>query len=251
MRIIRLSAALPVAFLLLVMFLVIPGCGRESEPLVVYAGKGLKYPLEEISENFRQREGIPVSIVYAGSDTLLTTLQKTNRGDVYIPGSSSYIKDAGALVTRDRFVAMHIPAFAVRAGNLRTYADLLAPGVRIAVGNKDMAAIGRIVEAMLKDTTPEQNFRHNIVITASTVNELLELVVDGEVDAALVWSDMLRWKAAKALALVEIPAVLNKPKEIRVCVLSTSLAPDRATRFADYVAGEGQKIFEKHGFGIK
>lgn len=226
-------------------------CGRQPDILVVYAGDGMKYPIEEIRQNFEQREGIAVNIVYAGSETLLSTIQKTHKGDVFIPGSSSYIKDAGPLITSDQYVALHVPAFAVRAGKLKNYTDLLTPGVRIAVGNKDMAAIGRIAEAILKDAASEQSFRHNIVVTGSTVNELLKLVASGDVDAALVWADMLQWEDAKGLSLVDIPLALNKSKEIRVCTLSTSLAPDQAARFAAYVAGEGRAIFERHGFGKK
>ena len=230
------------------------GCSQGEDPLLVYAGKGLTNAMEEVKQSFEQQVGIPIYIVYAGSDTLLTSLQKTRKGDVFIPGSSSYIKKAGELATTDQFVAYHTPAFAVRADttkNLRTYADLLVPGVRLAVGNKDMCAIGRIAETILSDSTPQQTFRPNIVITGSTVNELLQLVVDGEVDASMIWNDMLQWPEAMDLMQIALPDDINKPKEIRVTVLSTSTSPDRATRFADFIAAEGRDIFAKHGFGKK
>ena len=230
------------------------GCSRETEPLVVYAGKGLKNAMDEVAQSFEQRDGSPVSIIYAGSSILLTTLQKTRKGDVFVPGSSSYIKKAGELATTDQYVALHLPVFIVRVDNpknLRTYSDLLAPGVRIAVGNKDMCAIGRVAEAILSDSDSQESFRHNIVITGSTVNELLHLVVHGEVDAALGWADMLQWPEAKELQPVAIPDSLNKPKEIRVAVLTTSIVPKRAARFADFVATEGRAIFTKHGYGTR
>ena len=230
------------------------GCSQKVEPLVVYAGKGLKNAMEEVKRSFEQQGGFPITIIYAGSDTLLTTLQKTRRGDVFIPGSLSYVKRAGELATTDQFVAYHTPTFAVRENiskKLTTYSDLLVPGVRIAVGNKDMCAIGRIGETILSASTLQQSFRPNIVITGSTVNELLQLVVDGEVDAALIWSDMLRWPEARELIPIALPDDINKPKEIRVAVLSTTTSPDRAIRFADFVATEGREIFAKHGFGGK
>ncbi|MEN8169992.1 MAG: molybdate ABC transporter substrate-binding protein [Pseudomonadota bacterium] len=230
------------------------GCSQEVEPLVVYAGKGLKNAMEEVKQSFEQQEGIPITLIYAGSDTLLTTLQKTHKGDVFIPGSSSYIKRAGELATTDQYVAHHTPIFAVRANtakSLHSYPDLLKPGVQIAVGNKDMCAIGRIAEAILSSSALQETFRPNIVITGSTVNELLQLVVDGEVDAALLWTDMLQWPEAKGLIPIALPDDVNKPKEIRVTVLSTSTSPNQAMRFADFVATEGQDIFTKHGFGVK
>ncbi len=227
------------------------GCSRQPEPLVVYAGKGLKHAVDEIKQGFEQQHGIPLAIIYAGSNTLLTTLQKTRKGDVFIPGSPIYLKEAGELVTSDQHVAHHIPAFAARSDGsrqLQGYGDLLTPGVRIAVGNKDMNAIGRIAEAILDASPAQDSFRPNIVITASTVNELLQLVAEGEVDAALVWQDMLQWESAKGLVQIDIPDAVNKPKGIRVGLLSTSLEPERARRFVDYVTTRGREIFKKHGF---
>lgn len=232
------------------------GCSQEEEPLIVYAGKGLKNAMDEIKQSFEQQVGIPVSIIYAGSNSLLTTLKNTRKGDVFIPGSQSYIKKAGKLANASQYVAHHVPAFIVQADSpkaLRTYTDLLAPGVRIAVGNKDMCAIGKVGEAILSEAAPQQTFRSNIVITGSTVNELLNLVVDKEVDAALVWADMLEWKKAKDLVLIVIPDNINKYKEIRVSTLSVSTQPKQALLFANFVATatEGRAIFLKHGFSEK
>lgn len=240
--------------LLSVIFAVASGCSQEKEPLVVYAGKGLKHAMEEVKQSFEQRDGTPVSIIYAGSDTLLTTLKNTHKGDIFIPGSLSYIKKAGKLVAAKHYVAQHVPGFAVRGDTARaltSYSDLLAPGVRIAVGNKDMCAIGRVGESILSDCESHESFRNNIVVTGSTVNELLQLLINSEVDAALIWKDMLQWPEAKELQHIALPDDINKPKEIWVAVLSTSTDPERARRFADFVATEGRTIFVRHGFGKK
>ncbi|MDD5613387.1 MAG: substrate-binding domain-containing protein, partial [Gallionella sp.] len=208
-------------------------------------------PLEEIKQVYEKRSGIGLNVIYAGSDTLLSTLKTTGKGDVFIPGSSSYLTEAGSLITSDQFVAMHTPVFAVHGDKLKTYADLLKLGVRIAVGNKDMAAIGRLSDAVLKEAPAELNFSRNIVVSASTVNELLKLVAAGEVDAALLWGDMLQWEDAKGLTAIALPPEFHQVKEIRVATLSSSLAPRDARDFADFVASEGRAVFEKHGFGRK
>ncbi|MDH5298003.1 MAG: molybdate ABC transporter substrate-binding protein [Desulfobulbaceae bacterium] len=230
------------------------GCSRDNRPLVVYAGKGLDFPLEEVRQTFEQQHKIPLTIIYGGSDTLLSTIQKTRTGDLFIPGSTNYLPRAGKLVKEERYVADHLPAFAVRADNpknLQTFSDLLAHGVKIAVGNKDMCAIGKIAETIISASDQQAAFRNNIVITGTTVNELIKLVADREVDTALIWADMLEWPEGKELRLVEIPAGINKPEEIRVAVLTTSAAPQRAKLFADFLATEGKAIFVKHGFGVK
>lgn len=103
---------------------------------------------------------------------------------------------AGDLVLSHQYVSLHVPAFGVRTDNLKNIQvveDLLKPEVKIAVGNKKMCAIGRISEEMLKTTAIQEQFTENISITGSTANELLELVLHGEVDASLIWRDMMRW----------------------------------------------------------
>ena len=114
-----------------------------------------------------------------------------------------------------------------------------------------MCAIGRVGESILDGLKPEETFRSNIVVTGSTVNELLDLVFEGEVDAALVWEDMMKWEQAKNLNYIPIPDHLNKTKEIWVSTVTVSTDPARAKRFADFVATDGKKIFLKHGFREK
>jgi len=232
------------------------GCSRSGidHPLVVYSGKGLSNAMEEAKTAFQQRHKIPVTIIYAGSDTLLSTIQRTRRGDIFIPGSATYIQRAGDLIRSDKYVADHIPAFIVRADNpknLQTFADLLADGVKLAVGNKDMCAIGRVAEKIIAASDQQAAFRKNIVITGSTVNELLQLVNDREVDAALAWTDMLKWPGAAGLRGVAIPEAINSPKEIRVTVLAFSTDAQRAALFADFLTTEGKAIFTRHGFGVR
>ncbi len=229
----------------------VAGCGQDETPIDVYAGKGLRLAVEEAKVAFEQKEGISVSVIYAGSNTLLSTIQTTGRGDVYIPGSESYIKKAGELIQSHVFVAHHVPIFAVnpnKKSQIRSFADLIKPGVRIAVGNKQMAAIGRVTEAILKSAGPDETFRENITTTSSTVNELLHMVVNGSVDASLIWSDMLLWDGAGGLIPVSIPDHLKEIKDIRAGVLTTSKNPIRAEKFVQFMANEGRAIFIKHGF---
>jgi len=228
------------------------GCVKPHGPLIVYSGKGLKHAVEEIKTAFQHKHNLEISIVYAGSDTLLSTINRTKKGDVFIPGSLSYIKKAGDIIAYDKYVARHVPVFAVRAdnpGKISTFNDLLAPGIKLAVGNKDMCAIGKVAYDMVSDPDNNAGFAKNIVITGTTVNELLDLVIRKEVDASLVWADMLTWPEARGLEIIEIPSSMNRIKDIHVAVLETTTDRRHAILFADFVAGEGREIFKKHGFG--
>lgn len=230
------------------------GCHRDKSPLIVYAGKGIKSAMEEIQRTFEDRHKIPLSIIYAGSNSLLTTIKKSNKGDIFIPGSASYINEIPEQVTTSYHVANHIPVFIVRADNtkqLQSFTDLMQKGLEIAVGNKDMCAIGKVAETIISASDQKAVLRQNIVITASTVNELLSLVINREVDAALVWGDMLQWPEAAELQLVAIPEAINSPKEIRVAILKHTSNAKQAALFAEFVATEGKVIFANQGFRVR
>jgi len=238
--------------LLILLVSLLSACNQQPGSLVVYSGKGIKHAVDEIAERFGQQSGAEIKVVYAGSKTLLDTIQKTNQGDIFIPGSEAYIKDAGDLISNSRFAAYHVPTFAIAAQQstkLRTFEDLQKPGVRIAVGNKRMAAIGRLSDNIISNSLPDVDLGISVVVTASTVNELLELVASNEVDAALVWKDMLNWEIAGNLTEVSIPEAYYESQRILVSTLSTATNNDLAEQFLEYATSpEGQLIFEKHGF---
>ena len=234
------------------MLLIIKGCSQQ-ESLVVYSGKGLKHAVEEVVKRYEQKHGVNVSVIYAGSNTLLNTLKKSNKGDIFIPGSKHYIKKANKYIARSQFIALHIPAFAIRKDNdknINNYSDLLAPGIKIAIGDKKIAAIGKVAETILSNSEQQDSFRHNLAVKGSTVNELLQFVINGHVDTALIWADMITWNNATELKLITIPKHLIKPKEIWAAQLSISKMPKQSSDFVDFINSEGKSIFKKHGFDI-
>ena len=251
MHTIKRTKALIITLFIIITAL-ISGCSQgEKQSLIVYSGKGLKYAMDEIIQDFEKQEGIKVEVIYAGSETLLNTIQETRKGDIFIPGSKSYLKKAGEFATNHQYVAKHTPVFAVRkdqSEQLGTYSDLLKPGVKITVGNKNMAAIGKVAEAIMKNCDDTNNFRGNIVVTGTTVNELLQMLNTKEVDAALVWLDMLTWEQAKDLTMIAIPEEINEPKEIWISQLQFSKQQKTAKKFADFTASKGKEIFIRHGF---
>ena len=231
------------------------GCEKKEKPtLLVYSGKGLKIAMEDIKQLFEQKYNIRLNIIYAGSNTLLQTIQETRRGDIYVPGSVSFIKKADEYVTSNQYVALHIPAFAIQIENpkdIQSFDDLLKPGIRLTVGNKNMCALGKVGDDIINDSGREAEFGKNIIMTGSTVNEMLNLIINGDVDAAMTWTDMMMWPKAKDLKIIKIPPGINKINKIHVAVLKSTVNPKNANLFANFVATEGKDIFIKHGFGGK
>jgi molybdate transport system substrate-binding protein len=225
-------------------------CAKQEKRLIVYSGNGLITSMEEVRVAFENKYNVSLDIIYAGSCTCLKTIQETRKGDIFVPGSSRAIKKAGGLVDNHQYVAVHVPAVCIHKDNrdIQSFDDLAKPGVRLTIGNANMCAIGRVSDQIIAKSGLKKRIANNIVIRSGTVNELLNLLIKKEVDAAIIWKEMLRWPESKDLQYIQIPSDLNQIQEIRVAVLTISEDKETAQLFADFVASEGKAIFKQHGF---
>jgi len=221
--------------------------------LLIFAGAGLKAPLDEIGPAFTQKYGITVQYNYGGAGTLVTQMNLTRKGDVFIPGSTvefQTAKDQG-LVTTNQLVAYHVPTIAVQKGNpknITSLKDFARPGLKIALGDANATAIGKAGAKMFKQLNITAAVEKNVVTRTPTINELTVIMNLGQVDAALLTLDQIDSTKVDAIVIpVKENAVLITP----IGATTYSQNPDAADKFVAYVASdEGKAYFAKHGFPI-
>lgn len=221
--------------------------------LLIFAGAGLKAPLDEIGPAFTQKYGIPVQYNYGGAGTLVTQMNLTRKGDVFIPGSTvefQTAKDQG-LVSTNQLVAYHVPVIAVQKGNpknITSLMDFAKPGLKIALGDANATAIGKAGGKMFKQLNITAAVEKNVVTRTPTINELTVLMNLGQADAALLTLDQI--DAAKVDTVV-IPVKENAVLITPIGATTYSQNTDAADKFVAYVASdEGKAYFAKHGFPI-
>jgi len=108
----------------------------------------MRKPMDDIRTLFEGEYGIPINYNYAGSNTLLSPMELTYKGDVYMPGATYYFNIAKEKGTADyeQRVAYHVPVTAVLKGNpagITSLADLAKSGVTVILGDSKAAAIGK------------------------------------------------------------------------------------------------------------
>jgi molybdate transport system substrate-binding protein len=236
-----------------------------KERLVVHCAAGLRVPVEEIASAYEQRYGVAVELQYAGSNTLLNQLQvnKFAEGDLYIAADDFYTDKAVAegLAAETIPIAHQRPVVAVRRDNaksIETLADLLQPGVAVAVGNPEQAAIGKTVRKQLEAIAVENTNRWVQLeqqVTAEgvfkpTVNEIANDVKIGAVDAAIVWDSTVAMpKYKEDLIAVPLPELDVDPNLVSIAVLKSTADPTAALKFARFLTArdQGLKTFRKYG----
>jgi molybdenum ABC transporter molybdate-binding protein len=226
-----------------------------TKPLLVFCAAGLKAPVEDLAQAFRKEHGVEVQIQYGGSGTLLASLKVSRSGDLYLPADASYLDDTqgGPLVDEILPLAHQTPVLAVRPGNplkIAGVADLARPDVRVSLANPEAAAIGRVVREALRAAgawdAVEENIRAHGVFKP-TVNESLNDLKLGAVDAAVVWDSLARQHPE--IEALPAPEFAHGRAEVSAAVLKSSAQPTLALRFARYLNSRvGNASFKRNGF---
>jgi len=232
------------------------GCNLSTEAdgtLLVYCGAGVRKPMDEIGKLFEDRYGVTAYYNYAGSGQLLSQMQLTKKGDVYMPGATYYFdiaKDKG-FIQYQKPVAYHIPVIAVPEGNpanITSLNDLAKPGTRVVLGDPQACAIGRLADEILEKNGIFDEVKKRIVCRTATVNELVLYVSIGKADASIVWKSLLVGAEDK-IDTIEIPEGQNLIKVIPIGTLTFSENKGKAQEFVDFATSdEGKAVLKKFGY---
>jgi len=225
----------------------------KPESLLVYCGAGMRAPMDELGSQFEQECGVKVICNYAGSGHLLNQIELAQKGDVYQPGAMYYstiARDKG-FIDYEKSVAYHIPVIVVPKGNPANITcpdDLTNPGVRVALGDPEACAIGRLANKILEKNGIKDAVLDNTVVYGTTVNALILYVSGGDVDAAITWEETAL-VAPNETMVIEIPAEENIIQTIPIGTLTFSENKESAKEFVDFIASDhGKAIYEKYGF---
>ncbi|MFV9630879.1 MAG: molybdate ABC transporter substrate-binding protein [Methanosarcinales archaeon] len=230
----------------------IPSTTENVESLFIYCGAGMRKPMDEIGLLFEEENGISVNYNYAGSNTLLSQMELTQKGDIYMPGATYYFDVARekGFTDYEQLIAYHVPVIAVPKGNpanITSLDDLAKSGVKVILGDSKAVAIGKLGDTLLKENGIYEDVEKNVVARGATVNELIVYVSMDQGDASIVWEDLV--VNSEKIESVAIKSQKNIIKIIPIGTLSFSNKNDAAKKFVDFVASDkGKTIFEKHGF---
>ncbi|MCT4631178.1 MAG: molybdate ABC transporter substrate-binding protein [Firmicutes bacterium] len=237
--------------ILVVMIYITSNAGEKDNELTVYAGAGLKAPLEEIAEKFNEKEGIKVEYNFAGCGQHLSQMENTEECDVFIAGSSDFAKiaiDKGYINSYQDLVK-HIPAIATSKNlELDSIEELFSSKYIMAQGDEKATAIGKVAKKIYMNLGREE-IKNSVkdLIVSPTANQLLIYIENGNADFAIVWEDMTI--NDERFNTYDIPKESNLIKEVPIAITKFSDSPEISNKFLNYIKSEeGYKVFEKHGF---
>ena len=233
------------------------GPGQDGQVVRVACAAGIKPPVLAAAQQYEDRYGVSIELMYGGSATLLGGLEmKSDAADLYIAADDAYIemgRERG-LLAESIPLAQLTPVIAVQSGNPKSISsldDLLTRSdLRIGMANPDAAAVGRATKELLSKTGTWPALEERITVYKPTVVECANDLALGSLDACILWdATVAQYDTLEAIA---IPELSQGSRTIAVAVVATTPSPTEALRFARFLAArdEGHPLFSQHGYTV-
>ncbi len=228
---------------------------NEPESMTIFCGSANKPAMEEIAALFEREKNVKVHMIFGGSGTLLSQMELSRQGEIYLPGSPDYIiigeRKKLLIEGSDRVVAYLVPAIITPAGNpaqIHSLEDLTRPGVRVGIGNPQTVCLGLYSIEILDRNGLLKEVMKNVVTFGGSCSRTADLAALKKVDAILGWRVFHFWNPNRMdfvpIAPESIPRISYIPISIPVFTKDSNLSQ----AFMDFVLSpRGREIYEKRG----
>lgn len=227
----------------------------QSGGLMVYCAASNRAVLEAIRQEYETECGRRVDMQYGPSQTLLSSLEISRSGDLFLPADDSFLKLAldKELVDEVLPIARMQAVIAVPKGNpknIQSFQDLLRDDVRLVQASAEAAAIGKLTREVLVKADLWQQLDQATEGYRTTVTDVANDLLVGAADAGIVYDAVLA--TYPDLESVAIPELSAANSQVSVGVLKSTPQSAAALHFARYLtaADRGLQQYRKLGFQV-
>lgn len=213
-------------------------------------------PIRKIAGILEQQENCIVKIIQNGSGSLYRSIQINHQGDLYFPGSESYIEKGlkEKLITETIFIASNRVALIVAKDNpSQISADLqqlLIPDYRIVLGAPDIGSIGHETKEILTRAGIYDQAISKALYLTSDSKQLSHAISQNDADITINWYAISMWPDNKPfMDALLLSDEIATPHKLVLGLLNFSSQPELARSFMKLAASpQGKTIFADYGF---
>ena len=250
---------LVLTLLLILGLFVMSGCQQQKveqkKEILIYCGITMIKPMTEIAGIIEQKYDCKVLITKGGSGNLLKSIKANKIGDLYLPGSGSYIQACleQGLVTDTVHVGFNKAAMMVQKGNPKNIPgnlDSMADkSYYVVIGNPESGSIGRETEKILTKKGIFTQVADNVQMMTTDSKDLVRVLKDKEADLVINWYATSTWlENSGSLSVLPISDKYAGKKKLIIGLLRFSRYPEISKAFMEYASSaEGKAIFNKYG----
>ncbi len=231
---------------------------KEKPTLLFYCGITMVKPMAAISKIIEKKYNCTIKIMQGGSKNLYSSLKLSKKGDLYLPGSDSYIKNnlKDGLLIDSKYIGFNKAAIFVIKGNpknIKNLKSMVDEDIATTVCNAKTGSIGKITKKALIKFGGEEFYNEvfDLAVEIGTDSRNLnKALIDKRADMTINWRATGFWP--ENLPFVDIIEIDNKyapKKKLLITLLSFSKHKKIARAFIKLAASQrGQSIMKKYGF---
>ena len=240
-------------------WILIPGCNNtkleKKKELLIYCGITMIKPMADIAGIIEKQENCKIIITKGGSGNLLKSLKINKVGDLYFPGSDSYIKTCleENLVSDTVFVGYNKAALMVQKGNPKQITadldNLTKKDYYVVICNPNTGSIGKETRKILERKGIFEEVQANASELKTDSKRLFAVLKGKSADIVINWYACSVWEENEPYVdVLNIDEKFAKKKKLVLGLLKTSKYPEIARKFMEYAASDkGRKLFKKYG----
>lgn len=230
----------------------------NKQDLIIYCGITMVKPITEIAKIVEKKHDVKILISQGGSRDLYDQLKASNIGDLYLPGSDSYVKKGvkDKLIEDSVEIGFNQAAIFVQKGNpkkIKDLDDLVDEELVVTICDPKSGSIGRMTKKILSKYKGE-DFYYDIYDAAAQIGtdsrNLNKALIDKNVDVSINWRAPGFWpENSMYIDVIDIDEKFAPKKKLVLSLLKFSKNKELAKKFMDYSSSkDGQKIMQKYGF---
>ena len=219
--------------------------------LTFYAGAMLRPAVEQTIREFERREGVVVEPKYNGCGILVAQMKAGEIPDAYFACDVEFMTQVQDQFLPSTNVSENELVIIVQKDNPHGIAqlrDLATPGLRVGIGHEKQCAMGWLTQNVLREGGVAEEIMPNVTTQLPTGDMLVNNMLAGSLDAAIVYLSNAAGSAEKldAIAITEVEcSTATQP----YAVARDAKHPQLAARLYDaIVSAQSQNRFESVGF---
>jgi molybdate transport system substrate-binding protein len=231
---------------------------NDKPKLIFYCGITMVKPMQEISKIIEKKYNCIIKISQGGSEDLYRSLSYSKKGDLYLPGSHSYINKYKKYkyFEKSSYIGFNQAAIFVQKNNpknIKNLDDLLRDDISIILGDPNSGSIGTTTKNILIKYKGEEFFDdvyNNTVTIGTDSRSLNKAMKTKDADVVINWKATAYWpENKKDIDIIEIDEKYAMKKKLIISLLSFSKNKKIANEFINFTLSEdGQNIIKKYGF---
>lgn len=245
--------------LLMIVSLISGSLFAATKPtLLFYCGITMVSPMQVIATEFEKKNNCSIKIIQGGSEDLYDSLKLSKKGDLYLPGSDSYIKDYSkdGLFGKQAYVGFNQAAIFVKKGNpkkIKSLDSLLDENIGTTLASTQSGSIGKMTKKILISYKGESFYdkAFDMALEIGTDSRSLDASLKKqEVDMIVNWiAAGVSPEAKKYITILPIDEKYAPKKSLVVTTLNFSSNKALAEKFVDFASSKrGEEIMKQYGF---